>query len=180
MGLVVLQGCSFQSNQINFMKSVLAETGVILPRWALTLEGDSEQKTVFPVALSGGDTLFTDGEYIRLYFDGWNFVRLEGISETGSFNVYHEIKEALPRWSERQSVKGAYLRAPDSEGSFRVDCLAWEKLEKGGKQFFKQVCSSSSINRFANKIRVDSEGQIEQIETAIMNGGRLLEVSRVL
>ena len=179
--LVTLAGCSFQSNQLNFLKGLLQPAEIVSQNsWVLSGVGDNI--VVYPIQ-SDGTIVFTEGQSIFLKFDGWNFVEVRGYPAVGvdavsessvtvRFNygvTDYEVTD--PSVKDRQEENLSNQRANFLKGkaivSHKVKCAGWQRASFGSGELLRQSCYFVGQDDFSNSIWLDQSGNITVIESVL-------------
>ena len=174
LGLVGGCAVSFQSTQYNALKTMLSPKTVILPSWQLRWLGI--EKKLYPVNLDK-ETLFTDGDVLEIYFDGWNVTRVEGLmayrslmrSDQGRMSPLNQViasrvlQDGLIL-TELNRVQWAWSSVRYAEWY----CSDWQAVTDG-PQDYQQICYSLGENyrqavRADNLIGLNDAGLIDYLE----------------
>jgi len=168
-------GCSFQSNQITFVKSLFEPPSANVSYW-LSVTGDNRIKLV-PLADSSS-TVFTDGEGIFFRFDGWHFTEIRVQREAYGFNdvqVNASFKyDDRGRFeSEVQQVNehGAQSLGSKWTQEFMVACTKWLREMTESGELLTQNCQFLTGKQFSNRIILDKTGNIVFLESVLGPSG---------
>ena len=179
--LVSVAGCSFQSNQLNFLKGLLQPEEIVSQNsWVLSGVGDNI--VVYPMQ-SDGTILFTEGQSIFLKFDGWHFVEIRGYPAVGVDAVSESWTTVRFDYSatnfggsdlcvkDCQEENLSDQRANVSEGndivSYKVKCADWQRTPFGSGELLRESCYFDGQEGFSNSIWLDQSGNITVIESVI-------------
>ena len=179
--LVTLAGCSFQSNQLNFLKGLLQPEEIVSQNsWVLSGVGDNI--VIYPIQ-SDGTIVFTEGQSIFLKFDGWHFVEVRGYPAVGvdavseswatvRFNygvTGYGVSDPLAK--DRQEENLSNQRANFLKGkaivSHKVKCAGWQRASFGSGELLRQSCYFVGQDDFSNSIWLDQSGNITAIESVL-------------
>ena len=179
--LVTLAGCSFQSNQLNFLKGLLQPEEIVSQNsWVLSGVGDNI--VVYPIQ-SDGTIVFTEGQSIFLKFDGWHFVEIRGYPAVGVDAVSESWTTVRFDYSAA-NFGGSDLCVKDcqeenlsdqktnfSEGKdkilYTVKCADWRRTSFGSGELLRQSCYFAGQESFSNSIWLDQSGNITAIESVL-------------
>ena len=179
--LVSVAGCSFQSNQLNFLKGLLQPAEIITQNsWVLSGVGDNI--VIYPIQ-SDGTIVFTEGQSIFLKFDGWHFVEVRGYPAVGVDAVSESWTTVRFDYSatnfggsdlcvkDCQEENLSDQRANVSEGndivSYKVKCADWQRTPFGSGELLRQSCYFAGQESFSNSIWLDQSGSITAIESVL-------------
>ena len=174
---ILLASCSFQSNQIDFMKNIFEKKMIeAVPQWELT--HGSRVVNLFPVAVNGA-IVFTDGGGIYLRFDGWQFVeiRLDKDSEVLDHprNSKGNTKFQYRR-VEKLAIAASLQRSSEMNGDIDLDgvnlgqkitvsCTDWRRLVVDEGALLVQNCQVEERLVFENRIELDRFGNIVALDS---------------
>ena len=179
--LVPLAGCSFQSNQLNFLKGLLQPEEIVSQNsWVLSGVGDNIE--IYPIQ-SDGAIVFTEGQSIFLKFDGWHFVEIRGYPAVGVDAVSESWITVRFDYSAT-NFGGSDLCVKDcqeenlsdqktnfSEGKdkilYTVKCADWRRTSFGSGELLRQSCYFAGQESFSNSIWLDQSGNITAIESVL-------------
>ena len=179
--LVPLAGCSFQSNQLNFLKGLLQPEEIVSQNsWVLSGVGDNI--VIYPIQ-SDGTIVFTEGQSIFLKFDGWHFVEIRGYPAVG-VDADSESWITVRFDYSATNFGGSDLCVKDcqeenlsdqktnfSEGKdkilYTVKCADWRRTSFGSGELLRQSCYFAGQESFSNSIWLDQSGNITAIESVL-------------
>ena len=179
--LVTLAGCSFQSNQLDFLKGLLQPAEIVSQNsWVLSGVGDNI--VVYPIQ-SDGTIVFTEGQSIFLKFDGWHFVEVRGYPAVGVDAVSESWATVRFEYSatnfggsdlsvkdcqeENLSDQKANFLEDKDKVLYRVKCEAWQQAPDGTGELLRQSCYFAGQESFSNSIWLDQSGNITVIESVL-------------
>jgi len=179
--LASIVGCSFQSNQINFLRSLIAEDNLsAVAEWEF--QDSLQRKKLIPIS-DGNMTLFTDGGDLLFKFDGWHIIEIRGyraLEEPASVDFvtfgYHLVAE-LPK--KYDLGNGRPSEAPDlnrAERRYAVICSSWQRVPEVNGTHLVQQCLLEGNMAFSNGIDLDRSGNIVRIQSVLGSSGRNFEI----
>jgi hypothetical protein len=186
---ILLASCSFQSNQLDFMKNMfekkMSET---VAQWELT--GGSSVVNLFPVAASG-EIVFADGDGIYLRFDGWHFVEIslekdaEALgyprnSQVNSRYQYRRIENITKSVSLQRGPEvngGMDLNGVNLGQNITVSCTDWRRLVLSEGALLVQDCQVEARLVFENRIKLDRFGNIVLLESVDILSGTPFQIA---
>ena len=185
--LVMLAGCSFHSNQLSALKSLLAPEKVVT-QGSWLLSGPEGNVTVYPVQ-GNDEIIFTDGRGIFLKFDGWHFTEVRGYRRrdveliSGELDIVgfdYKIRDAgsVGAKSEKLPAERSYASGGENKMIYGVICAEWQRAPAVGGDLLSQACIFDRQEAFSNSIWLDQAGNIRAIETALGPEGGKFRVAR--
>jgi hypothetical protein len=136
-----------QSKQLDFFTAAAKPQQDALEMYRWRLEFGRYQTDLVAVTVPG-ETLFTNSEDDLVVFDGWMVTEVRGLGQPSVFSVQGQVGERLTR--------------KDSRRVGRQECQEWRLMQEGSHVIHKQYCVG--IERYENRIIVDSSGSIIKIE----------------
>ena len=174
---LVTSGCnlSLQSNQYNFLKSLMRSSSSIeVPTWMLSWQGLGQ--LVYPVSLQN-ETVFTDGSNLMIRFDGWNITRIEGLQGLGALQRVQPVLDRKERDGQQTNATIENLLKKNfspvlwkSSNGWQVlwYCSVWhERVD--GPLGYTQTCytntdSTEELIKVENAITLNSLEMIQSIQ----------------
>jgi len=147
LSLVGLASCTVQSNQLGLFTSAAKPQQDALQMYRWRLEFGRYQTDLLAVTVPG-ETLFTNSEDDLVVFDGWMVTEVRGLGQPSVISVQGQVGERLTR--------------KDSRRVGSQECEEWRLMQEGSHVIHEQYCVG--IERFENRIIVDSSGSIIKIE----------------
>jgi hypothetical protein len=136
-----------QSGQFGLFTSALKPQQDALDMYRWRLEFGRYQTDLLAVTVAG-ETLFTNSEGDLVVFDGWMVTEVRGLGQASVISVQGRVGERLTGKDSRRVGSQA--------------CQAWRLMQEGSHVIYEQYCVG--IERFENRIIVDSSGSIIKIE----------------
>jgi len=157
----LLEGCTFQSNQIDFILGYLDREPESDFRW----QASHSNKSWILTAVSRENLLiFMNNDGDALVFDGWTIRSMIGFDFGSSLITITE--------GEKSRIFGGKTAVSHHS------CGPWSRneLDNGIVQFVQPCEGTSTYNNF---IRVDKEGRIMQIDQVISGEGHRIRLSKL-
>ncbi len=155
LGLLLVSGCTFQSNQLNALRAMWDKPSRSEVTWLATYGNDKASV----IAVNHEPFIvFVNSNDVAIAFDGWQVRSVVGFGLTQPLKIDYEA--GSPRFSGRKSVE---------EGVYKHRCDPWQykATQVGGK--WLQRCKADFY--YDNVIVLDKEGAIVQISQVVDGSG---------
>tara|TARA_B100001123_G_C14946975_1_gene882115 strand:- start:139 stop:633 length:495 start_codon:yes stop_codon:yes gene_type:complete len=157
--VLLLSGCTFQSNQVDLILGFLDREPEIDYRWQASI---SNRSWILTAVSTENLMIFMNNHGDALAFDGWTIRSLVGFG-LSPLTITREEK----------------FRVFKSESSvFRHSCGSWSKnqLENGMSRIL-QTCEGA--NDYENFILLDKDGSIVQIDQVVTGDGYRIRLNKL-
>ena len=148
--MIFISGCTFRSNQLNFLVSLLPINGEGGPVASWYLSSDKIYELVYPINTEA-EVWFANKEGLFIRFDGWNIIEAQKISsELANVKIDSVVDKKY------YFFKG--------ENEVVASCSEWNRSSTSYAEMiiYEENCIFEG-QVFSNRITVNSEGAIVEI-----------------
>ena len=151
MMLILVSGCSVQSNQLSSLISLIKEPSLDLSANSWLVRYSDYESVVYAVSTSGG-TLFSNKTGDKVLFDGWMVRKVSGLGRRGLDIKIDELDDVR---TFKQGIR--------TLASHR--CQEWQSEMNSGMVSLSQNCSG--VRNYSNSILVLEDGSISVIRQIV-------------